>query len=88
MRYLNGTLVFRPVASGTNAWQLDLLAVRVPGKEVPQGFVNMARELHLFRFDLNAKELQETLKRVDRMELADGAVLLSTREGEPEARKF
>lgn len=88
MRYLNGNLVFQPAISGTNAWQLDLLAVRVPGKEVPVGFVNMARELHLFRFDLNAKELQEVLKRVERMELSDGAVLIRTREGEAAAQKF
>lgn len=80
-RYLNATFVFRPVESGTNAWQLELQSIRVPGKEVPDGFVKMARQLHLFRFDLDAQRLQEVLQQVERVDLTGGAVVVVTRSG-------
>jgi hypothetical protein len=82
LRYLNGVFVFRPVPSETNAWQLELVNFScATSKQVPEGFLKLARNLHFFRFDLNAKELQEVLKRVERMDLREGSVVVVTREG-------
>jgi hypothetical protein len=78
-RYLNGRFVFQPVPSETNAWQLELRSFHVAGKKVPEGFLRLVEGLHLFRFDLGAKDLQEVLRRVERMDLQEGKVVVATR---------
>jgi len=80
-RYLNAYFVFRPVPSGSNTWQLELRDLRVPDREVPEGFLNMARELRLFRFDLEAEGLQEVLERIDELRTEPGELVVEMRKG-------
>lgn len=83
LRYLNGVFVFRPVPSETNAWQLELVSFTCStSKQVPEGFLKLVRNLHFFRFDLNANGLQEVLGRVERIDLREGHVAVVTREGD------
>ncbi len=75
-RYLNGKFLFKPEESETNEWQLMLQDIQIPDKEVPPEFVNMFRELHMFRFDQNQKAIQLVLERITEMRLEEGQILI------------
>jgi len=83
-RFLNGRFRFMPVPSETNVWQLRLESIEVPGKEVPQGFVRLYRDLHLFRFDQDQVDLQAALRRIGEMRSEEGRVVLVFRVREPD----
>ncbi len=80
-RYLNGTFVMVPARSETNQWQLMLQAVEVPGRDVPEGFFNMFRDLHVFRVSNDAEGVQAVLRRVERFDLGEGELRVILRAG-------
>ncbi|MEO0445373.1 MAG: hypothetical protein AAF191_04775 [Verrucomicrobiota bacterium] len=78
-RYLNGTFTFRPMPSDSNSWQLDLVDLAIPGKEVPPALIATAKELQLYRFSLTERELQAVLRSVEEMRLEDGRLVIQTK---------
>lgn len=81
-RFLNGDFFFTVDRSGTNYWQLILVGINPTKGEIPDGFINMFRDLHMFRFGADNVELQEVLKQVESIRLTDGKVIIETANGE------
>jgi hypothetical protein len=83
-RYLNGFFYFAPARSETNQWQLMLQDIHVPERSIPEGFLGMFRELHMFRISLDQEALQEVLTQIRYVQLEENHLVIVTWEGEPE----
>ncbi len=75
-RFLNGRFTFVPRESETNEWQLMLAGIESAGNEVPADFVEMFRNLHMFRFDDSQKRLQAVLKRISAVKLEENRLVV------------
>jgi len=84
LRYIVGDFLFTIDRSGSNYWQLILEDVQIPGKDVPEGFINMWSTLHMFRFSIDNTELEPVFKQVKSIELEQGAIAVTTAEGQLE----
>ncbi len=76
-RYLNATIAFVPVVLKDSV-VFEIHAIQVPGKEVPQGFVEGYSKQDFFKLDSENPLLEPVLKQLRRSYLEDGHVIVET----------
>lgn len=81
-RYLNATIHFVPVLL-RNTIVFEISQVEVPGREVPEKFIESFSSQHLFKIDPSNPELEPVLKTLEKVYLENDQVVLET--GRPEA---
>ncbi|MFK5924205.1 MAG: LmeA family phospholipid-binding protein [Verrucomicrobiota bacterium] len=76
-RFLNATIAFVPVVL-RDSLVFEIHDVRVPGKEVPQGFIEGYSKQDFFKLDAKNEQLKPILLQLRRAYLEDDHVIIET----------
>lgn len=85
-RFLNGTLLMKPELR-THTVFFVVTDIRVPGKEVPRGFIDQFSSLQLYRLDVSHPVLGPGLQRLETVEIVGDRLVVTTRALEPGEEK-